>query len=228
MRDRWYGDKRDIVKWGALLALARKRSIPTVLQVALYRPDRPSYKLTIDGGTEPLPVEVVRHFRNIDQIQELATTAKVTIDVHKDVFQRCPGFRGSREAFRKSYFDGVAERIEKYADPVIVFLDPDTGIAPRSYDYKHVTRLEIQTVLRAMKAGDVLVFYQHARRGDRNWLNSTKIEFSQAVGPHVPVDTVTCNEIVNDVAFFVVDEWSKWVETPAKEAKAGTQEGAAN
>jgi hypothetical protein len=213
MRDRWYGDKRDIVKWGALLALARKRSIASVLQVALYRPDRPSYKLTIDGGTEPLPVEVVRHFCDIDQIQELSATAKVRLEVHKNLFQPRPEFRGSREAFRKSYFDGVAERIEKYADPVIVFLDPDTGIAPRSYDYKHVTSFEIQTVLRSMKAGDVLVFYQHARRGDRNWLN-TKIEFSQAVGPHVPVDTITCKEIANDVAFFVVER-SKWVEAPA-------------
>ena len=42
MRDWWYGDKRDIVKWGAILVLARKQSINTVLQVALYRPDSPN------------------------------------------------------------------------------------------------------------------------------------------------------------------------------------------
>ena len=54
MRDWWYGDKRDVVKWGTILVLARKRSILVVLQVALYRPDRPTYHLTVDGTSESL------------------------------------------------------------------------------------------------------------------------------------------------------------------------------
>ena len=95
-----------------------------------------------------------------------------------------------------------------------MFLDPDTGIAPKNYGYEHVTDQEIQTVLRAMKNGDVLLFYQHARLGDGDWLNSTKEEFGLAVGMDGPVDTVTCKEIANDVAFFVVDR-SKWVGASA-------------
>ena len=71
MRDLWYGDKRDVVKWGTVIALARKRKIPVVLQVALYRPDRPNYHLIVDGTSEPFPVDVIRHFRDIDHIQQL-------------------------------------------------------------------------------------------------------------------------------------------------------------
>jgi len=218
MRDRWYGDKRDIVKWGAILALASKQSISYVLQVALYRPDPPNnYRLTIDGTTEPLPNEVIRHFRDIDQIKRLEANAEVRIYIHKDLFQWRPGFR-TREDFRKSYFDEVARKIKKYREAVIVILDPDKGIAPKTYGSEHVTPQEIRTTLRAMKSGDWLLFYQHARLGDRNWLNSTKGEFGQAVNSTVPVDTITCEEIANDVAFFAVER-SKWVDAPAANVK---------
>lgn len=209
MRDWWYGDNRDVVKWGTVLVLARKRSIPVVLQVALYRPDRPNYHLTVDGTSEPLPVEVIQHFRDIDHIQRLAENVGLRIDIHKDLFQWRAEFR-TRADFRKAYFGDVTNRIKQYSEPLIVFLDPDTGIAPETYGYEHVTHQEIQEVLRAMKPGDVFLFYQHARLGDGDWLNSTKEEFSQAVGMGVSVDTITCNEIANDVAFFVVER-SKWV-----------------
>ncbi|MBW2655740.1 MAG: hypothetical protein JRC91_12665 [Deltaproteobacteria bacterium] len=211
MRDRWYGDKRDIVKWGAVLALARKQAIPAVLQVAFYRPDRLHYRLTVDRTSEPLSVDVIRHFRDINHIQRLAANANVRIDIHKDLFQWNREFR-TREDFRKVYFNKVTSKIKRYSDPVIVLLDPDTGIAPKNYDFKHVTPQEIQSILRAMKSGDVFLFYQHARQRDRGWLNSTKEEFGQAVGISVPVDTITCNEIASDVAFFVVER-SKWVDS---------------
>ena len=99
----------------------------------------------------------------------------------------------------------------QHREPVIVFLDPDTGTAPENCGYEHVTHQEIQTVLRAMKPGDILLFYQHARLGDGDWLNSTGEEFRQAVGAGIPVATITCNEIANDAAFFVVER-SKWVD----------------
>ncbi|MBS1252357.1 MAG: hypothetical protein MAG451_01396 [Anaerolineales bacterium] len=204
MRDWWYGDKRDVVKWGAILALARKRSIRDVLQVALYRPDRPNYRLHMDETTEPLPLEVARYFHDIDDIQRLAASVDLNIDIHKDLFQWRPGFH-TREDFRTAYFNEVTSKIGEYSDPVIVLLDPDIGIAPKNYGYEHVTHHEIRTVLRAMKAGDVLLFYQHARQGDGDWINSTREEFGQAVGADVPVDTITCREIANDVAFFVVE-----------------------
>src|SRR5437879_4521872 len=102
MRDWWYGDKRDVVKWGTIYVLARKHLIRNVLQVALYRRDRPNYHLTIDGKTEPLPVEVIRHFRDIDHIQRLAETLKMKIDIDKDVFQWRREFR-TREEFRKAH-----------------------------------------------------------------------------------------------------------------------------
>lgn len=213
MRDWWYGDKRDVVKWGTVVVLGRRLSISTVLQVALYREDRLNYRLAINGATkttEPVPIEVVRHFRNIDHIRRLAEDTKLRIDIHKDPFQWRREYR-TREDFRKAYFAKLTRRIRQYQQPVIVFLDPDTGIAPENYSYEHVTPQEIRLVLGAMKAGDVLLFYQHARLGDGQWLDSTRDDFRQAVGADVPINTITCNEIAKDVAFFVVER-SKWVD----------------
>lgn len=220
MRDWWYGDKRDVVKWGTIDVYARKHSISNVLQVALYRPDRPNYHLTIDDKTEPLALDVIRHFRDIDHIQRLAATLKLKIEVDKEAFQWRPGFR-TREDFRGAHFARVASKVKQYHDPVIVFLDPDTGVAPENFGYEHVTPDEIRTVFRAMKAGDLLLFYQHARLGDGDWLKSTKTEFCEAIGEGVPVETVTCNEIANDVAFFVVER-SKLVELlPPESERSG-------
>jgi len=39
VKDKWYGDKRDLVKWGILLTLAKMFSARRILQVAYYRPD---------------------------------------------------------------------------------------------------------------------------------------------------------------------------------------------
>ncbi|WP_157844579.1 hypothetical protein [Dehalococcoides mccartyi] len=35
MKDKWYGDKRDLVKWGVLLTLAKMFSARRILQVAI-------------------------------------------------------------------------------------------------------------------------------------------------------------------------------------------------
>ena len=218
MRDKWYGDNRDVVKWGAICAVARQRSIFNVLQIALYRPDKPDYKLNIGETIIPLPEKVVQHFRNIDHIQRLAACVKLKIDIYKDLFQWNSQFRTKKD-FRKDYFNRLSLGIKQYSKPVIVFFDPDTGIAPKNCEYEHVTDKEIQKVLRAMKAGDVLLFYQHARQRDKDWLNSTRQKFCEAVGMSVPVETITCDKIATDVAFFMV-EWNDWIDAQADKSNS--------
>jgi len=38
MRDKWYADNRDLVKWGVLLTLAERHAAKHILQVLYYRP----------------------------------------------------------------------------------------------------------------------------------------------------------------------------------------------
>jgi hypothetical protein len=50
MKDQWYADNRDLVKWGVLLELCRQFHAIRILQVLCYRPsDWQEKNLKIDG-----------------------------------------------------------------------------------------------------------------------------------------------------------------------------------
>ena len=87
MRDWWYGDKRDIVKWAAIPVLAKQHGMHTVMQIALYRRDELKYELRINETATPLPDEVIKHFRDLDDIQRLAKNVGLRIEVHKEIFE---------------------------------------------------------------------------------------------------------------------------------------------
>ncbi len=48
MQDRWYGDNRDLIKWGVLLRLAATFEASRILQIVFYRTNTYG-KLVIDG-----------------------------------------------------------------------------------------------------------------------------------------------------------------------------------
>ena len=78
MRDKWYGDKRDLVKWSVLLLLSEKFKAERILQIAYLRPSE-FPKIEIDGKEEDIPPEVIAHFRNIHNIESLNTIIKITV-----------------------------------------------------------------------------------------------------------------------------------------------------
>ncbi len=63
MRDKWYADNRDLLKWGALLALAERHAAKHILQVLYYRQTEWA-QLELDGEQIPIPAAVIRHFRS--------------------------------------------------------------------------------------------------------------------------------------------------------------------
>jgi len=73
---------------------------------------------------------------------------------------------------RVSYTKLVCERIAKHAgQPQLVFLDPDTGLAPAKPSLEHVLESEVAQIWRELSPGDVLAFYQHqTNRNGRPWL----------------------------------------------------------
>src|SRR3990170_4422254 len=99
MRDRWYGDDRDLLKWATLIHLAHANRIGTILQVAMYRQNE-APQLLKDGKPITFPPAVQSHFpRHLDDISRLAREARVTIEVFKQPFAR-PS---------TAYFDSLAK-----------------------------------------------------------------------------------------------------------------------
>lgn len=197
MRDQWYADHRDLVKWATLLHVAQTHSIGTIVQVACYRPDAfNKHKLSVDGNQVDIPDAVWAHFRNIHAIQGLAQCAGITIRVLDDIYCRP----------RQSYYDNIIEHLtQPRNDSWVVFLDPDTGIEPeKTVDLKHVTCDEVAMVFDGMCPRDMLVFYQHARH-TTTWLNDTKVQLASAIKREDGIQTYTGpKKLAGDVAFFVV------------------------
>lgn len=173
MRDHWYGDNRDVVKWAALVHIAQRAQLSTILQVALYRPtdEWPTLRSSHEEKEIELPAQVISHFRDLHDIQRLATHTGIRVEAFTVPFRNRP-----------AYFEDVRRRIESLGTaPLLVFLDPDTGVAPEIVGLEHVTGDEIRGVFDQMKSNDVLVCYQRARR-QKDWRGDRRRAFTRALG----------------------------------------------
>jgi hypothetical protein len=59
VKDKWYGDNRDLVKWGVLLLLAKRYAAGRIVQVAYYRPE--AIELTVSSTPCPTLLPGIFH-----------------------------------------------------------------------------------------------------------------------------------------------------------------------
>ena len=99
MKAIYYGDRRDRVKWGGLIHLAKEHDISHIIQVAFYREDAPR---RLSNGV-PLPETVWKHFSDLKNIRRLEQPTGRTIKVIEDLF---------KPDFRDDYIDGVVNKLK--------------------------------------------------------------------------------------------------------------------
>jgi hypothetical protein len=195
VKDMWYGDRRDLVKWGTLVHLARSEQIRTVIQVAFLRTERPP----LQTGQDEVEIaqEVWQHLRDVNLIRGLGE--KTGLDIV--VFDREFDPKGRREYIRE-----VADLLKSRSEKKVVLLDPDTGIEPKKAGPTHVKVVEIQELWEVLSQGDWLVLYQHASR-KANWCECMRAKFAKACGvKEEEVKTFEAREIAWDVAFFAANK----------------------
>ena len=192
MRDRWYADKRDIVKWGGIIHLLNDKRlwIKKVIQIAYYREDKwPDFNFK--ENKIKIPEKVLKHFRDIKLIKSLDSR----IEVFDQIFEH---------KTRQQYTDDLCKRLSKMQNTKIVFLDPDTGLKPQGCKAAHVKCKEVAQIFDSLKPNDFLVFYQHRFR-DSKWYESRRTQFKDACGvAEERIGTWSANDIANDVIFFFV------------------------
>jgi hypothetical protein len=192
MQGLWYGDKRDRVKWGALVHLAKEKNISCIIQVAYFR-HGPYLKLQINEceveREVALSQEVWDHFSDLRHIERLGDATGLNIIVLDEVFDPDK---------RTEYIDEIVLTINKIKSLKIVFLDPDTGIAPMKGKAEHITTNDLQEIWAALLNGDLLVIYQHAAFTE-NWLNDRKKKIS-AVCDNVCIKHILGKGIAQDMA----------------------------
>ena len=191
MKDQWYGDARDLVKWGVLLHLANIYSAKRILQVAYFQPSTWSH-IEIDRHEHPIPHSVIEHFRNVLNINNLSS--KPRIEVLVSPFE-------DRDKYKRIITNAIAGQ-----HPCIVFLDPDTGLQPPKSPagLEHVLDSELKYIWGRMPVGDVLVFYQHrTNRNGQDWIEPKREQFEKALGlPCGSAKVAHGLKIARDVAFY--------------------------
>ena len=141
--------------------------------MAYYRPSEwSSLEIEIDREPYRIPNPVIEHFRNIRNIRALK--AKPRVKVITTVF-----------VDRALYTQRVLRSIRAAGnDRCLVFLDPDTGLEPDNGKpgLEHVRESELLTIWRALRKGDLLVFYQHrTNRRNEEWIEPKRKQFERAL-----------------------------------------------
>ena len=191
LHEKWYADKRDVVKWGTLVLLARKHKLRTIIQVPFLREVRGSDNPILRSGRDawPIPAEVWSHFRSIGGVTRLGRRCNLTIQVIPDVF---------RHHKRAKYVGRVIAAVRSQRGRKAVLLDPDTGIEPSRLTAEHVGCDEVTRVWQALSRGDWLVLYQHQRRA-AGWLTEVQEKFARACD--AAPTRVFVSDSARDVAF---------------------------
>jgi hypothetical protein len=195
MKNRWYCDNRDLVKWGTLVHLARSEQIRTVIQVAFLRRRVERPPLQTDQGEAEIAQEVWRYLRDVNLICGLGKKTGLDIVVLDQEFD---------PKRRREYIREVADFLKSRPERKVVLLDPDTGIEPKKAGPKHVKVIEIQELWEALSQGDWLVLYQHASM-QTDWREVTRAKFANACGAK-EIKTFEAREIAWDVAFFAANK----------------------
>ena len=197
MRDRWYGDNHDLVKWGVLLKLANLYGASRIVQVAYYRPET----IEIDGDRFPTPDAVMTHFsRSIIDIARLnvGDSPSVQINVVNSPLL-------SRAAYIREVQAALAKLLS-LDSPCIIFLDPDTGLEPQDHpSLEHALESELAQIWKALRGKDVLVFYQHKPRIARTkdaWWKPKQRQFECALGLSMGAAKMARGEAATDIVFF--------------------------
>lgn len=196
MKDIWYGNNRDLVKWTVLLHLANRFGTTSILQVLYHRPSEWK-SIEIDWEKVQIPKPVIAHFRDCGAIRRLSSD-QLEICVFDKEF-------AGRAEYSKEVCAAVRNRSKQQK---LIFLDPDTGLAsPHSRPtQKHVSIAEVREIWEVLRSGDLLVLYQHAFR-DTEWESIKLKQFADAIGASlVQVKMAHAPDLssAKDVAFYYI------------------------
>jgi hypothetical protein len=192
VRERWFGDDRDVVKWTTLLHIARSHDLAAIVYAPYWRPE-PAPRVVMMGANPIfVPDEVWRFFRDFRRIRQLSESKPKISIVDADFNPRRRG----------EYIAATIGEIDRAERPLLLFVDPDTGIAPKSAAGEHVTGEEIAQLWSALKPGEWLVLYQHARR-EAEWTKKVSAELSGICGG-AAVEVAQSSQFGKDVAFLCV------------------------
>ena len=194
MKDTWFGDKRDLVKWGTLAHLARRESLKAIVQVPYLRLEqRP--QLNTAAGSFDINPDVWAFFRSVTSTEALAGKLGCEVHVFAEAFD--PRRRGD-------YLGQVLQRLAGINRKKAVLLDPDTGMSPNTTEAEHATNAEVLACWNVLSGGDWLVVYQHFWRVP-GWRDEARRRFADCCQA-TNVEVFSSPDFVSDVIFLAAEK----------------------
>lgn len=195
MKNIWYSDDRDLIKWSALIHIARTHRIKKILQVPYLQLDNDYPNFYFEEERLEIIKEVWQFFRNIHHIISLGKDVGVSINIVLGQFI---------PQHRDAYISEVKTHIEQAKRPLILFLDPDTGLQPQRCGPEHVSFNEIKKFWSFLKPSEWLVLYQHARRSPQWAEDAAKQLSSLCNGSSIKI--ARSIDVGKDVAFLCAEK----------------------
>ena len=205
MRNEWYGDKRDFLKWPSLLHLAQRKGKKRIFQVAMCTDTQPPCPTVKTLNRQPVECQditrrVADHFHcrnDLHGIKAVGEPLGIEIEVWVEQFTH---------ATRCRYFKKVLSEIGASATPTVWFFDPDTGIEPESgASRKHVRLQELSDAFKKLPPGDWLACYQHAPR-KQDWRTKARTRFSKKLGRQASKVEVFTSNYAKDAIILAVEK----------------------
>lgn len=190
MKDKWYGDNRDLIKGSVLTYLCDKFEAHKIIQIAYYKESDFS-SISIDKESIKVSQEVKDHFRNI--LNAVHIESKERIVIFNEPFVDRPSYLKAAIAFIKSFSSKLC----------IVFLDPDTGLEPQNFGYQHILNDEVNTLWKSLRNGSVLVLYQHRTSlSNKDWKELKREQLARSLQIDLNRIKVASSEIAKDMVLF--------------------------
>ena len=195
MREKYYSDDRDLIKWAALTHIASEYGLRSILQVPYWRPEKAHPHFNFLGKRVAVSDKVWTFFRNIHSITRLGTEIGISIIVVGTEF---------KPDERDAYISEIKTKIRYAKRPLILFLDPDTGLQPTTCRPEHTAITEIQALWPVLMPREWLILYQHARHTP-NWKESVADQLSSLCGNR-KTHVVRSDDVGKDVALICIEK----------------------
>jgi hypothetical protein len=200
MRDEFYGDCKDVLKW--TVALRAAEGDKDILYVTMRRPNKNRHGLDFRDVSDADPM-VVKFFSQERAEFQSCPSSRSILRLSK-LSPRIALFDDPYEhGQRRRYFDRVCAQLMARPShrPYVILVDPDNGIAGKCPKSEHVCDIELLRIWSAMIQGDVLIVYQHQFR-DREWSTKRRSALANAIGS----DRIRCrlHDDIRSVCFLEV------------------------
>jgi len=168
MRHQFYADRNDVEKWTLVFRLAKERGA-SVFWAVMLTPDVGNThggNWSSVAGADPAVAAFFDQERkriNAGEQRDLTRTALLAGERGITLHTFADAYPGGQDA-QSEYFRQLLAAVAQITDPRIVFLDPDNGLAGRNATNAHIRKEHLRQTWDALRAGDVLVLYQHGYR----------------------------------------------------------------